>query len=62
LQGRPLEEAADPLVYTDMMYTEKDMLGYAVRRAAEQEVAEQKKRGHHRPPLPNRAAKTGDPQ
>jgi hypothetical protein len=57
LQGRPLEEAAAPL-----MYTEKDMLGYAVRRAAEQEVAEQKKRGHHRPPLPNRAAKTGNPQ
>jgi len=57
LQGRPLEEAADPL-----MYTEKDMLGYTVRRAAEQEIADQKKRNHHRPPLPNRAAKTENSQ
>jgi|SRR5579871_898977 len=53
LQGRPSEEAAVPL-----MYTEKDMLGYTVKRAAEREAAEQKKRTHPRPPLPNRAAKT----
>ena len=52
LQDRPSEEAAAPL-----MYTEKDMLGYTVKRAAEREVAEQKKRSHPRPPLPNRAAK-----
>lgn len=55
LQGRPLGDAAP------LMYTEKDMLGYTVKRAAEREVAEQKKRSHHRPPLPNRAAKTGNP-
>jgi hypothetical protein len=57
LQAGLLQEAVAPL-----MYTEKDMLGYTVKRAAEQEVAEQKKRGHHRPPLPNRAAKSGSPQ
>ncbi len=52
LQGQPLDEVAGPL-----MFTENDMLGYSSRRAAEQEVAEQKKRGHHRPPLPGRVAK-----
>jgi hypothetical protein len=43
------------------MFTEKEMLGYATRRAAEQELAEQKRRGHHRPPLPGRAVKNGNP-
>lgn len=60
LQAGLFQEAAAPLIYSELMYTEKDMLGYTVRRAAEQEVAEQKRRTHHRPPLPNRAAKTGD--
>src|SRR5579862_1854925 len=46
LQGQPAEDAVGPL-----MFTENDMLGCASRRAAEQEVADQKKRNHHRPPL-----------
>jgi hypothetical protein len=41
-----------------LMFTEKDMLGYASRRAAAQELAERRRRGHHRPPVPSRA-KTG---
>jgi len=41
LQVQPLEEAAGPL-----MFTEKDMLGYANDRAAAQEVADQKRRAH----------------
>ena len=54
LEIRPPGDPANALTYT-----EKDMLGYASRRAAEQELAEHKRRGHHRPPLPNRMAKNG---
>ena len=45
VEGRTGNEPAGPLTFT-----EKDMIGYVTRRAAEQDAAELKRRAHRRPP------------